>query len=98
MKLAIASEGQTSESIAVTNAGRAPYYLIFEDKKLIETLKNPFLEDAGGAGVKMADLLIEKGVEKVVAGQFGAKMATALEDAGIIIQEVEDKKITELLK
>lgn len=97
MKIAIASEGQTSESIAATNAGRAPYYLIFEDKKLIETLKNPFLEDTGGAGVNMAELLIEKGVEKVVAGQFGGKMQAILEEAGIAMHEASAKKITDFI-
>lgn len=98
MKIAVASEGQTSESIAATNAGRAPYYLIFKDKKLIETLKNPFLEDAGGAGVNMADLLIEKDVEKVVAGQFGGKMSAILEEAGIAMQEASDEKIADMIQ
>ena len=36
MKIAIASEGKDVDSEISSRGGRAPYYLIFEDKELVE--------------------------------------------------------------
>jgi predicted Fe-Mo cluster-binding NifX family protein len=47
MKIAIASEGENEESSISIRAGRAPYYLIFKDGKLVEKWKNPFARGGG---------------------------------------------------
>ncbi len=60
MKIAIASEGKNIESEVSQKGGRAPYYLIFEGKELIETIKNPFVSGSGGAGFSVAYMLAGK--------------------------------------
>ncbi len=97
MKIAIASEGKNEDSEISQRGGRAPYYLIFEDKKLIETIKNPFATGGGGAGFSVAYMLADKKVNLVVAGKIGGNMISALKEKGIEFREESGKKIKEIL-
>ena len=91
MKIAIASEGKELDSEISLMGGRAPYYLIFEDKKLVEAMKNPFAVGGGGAGWSIAYKLAEKNVELVVAGNLGQNMKTALNQKELKFKEAEGK-------
>ncbi len=97
MKTAIASEGKSEESEISKMGGRAPYYLIFEDKELIETIKNPFATGSGGAGFSVAHMLADKKVNLVIAGKLGENMVSALKDKGIDYKEDSEKKVKEAL-
>ena len=84
MKTAIASTSKTSSGEISDRGGRAPYYLIFDDKnKLIKKIKNPFATGGGGAGYGVAKMLKDEGIDKVVVGKIGGKMEMALEEAGM---------------
>lgn len=90
MKIAISSDQKNTQSEISSLGGRAPYYLIFNEKgELLETLPNPFTEDHGGVGVSTAKMLAEKEVNVVISGTFGRKMADALETEGIKYDEKE---------
>jgi len=97
MKIAIASEGENSDSEISLKGGRAPYYLIFDDKKLIETIKNPFVKGSGGAGWSVAYMLAEKKVDLVIVGKMGPNMITALKEKGIEYKEESEKTILEVI-
>ena len=97
MKIAIASEGKDENSEISSKGGRAPYYLIFEDKKLIETIKNPFATGSGGAGFSVAHMLADKNVGLVIAGKVGGNMVSALKDKEIEFKEESDKKVSEVV-
>lgn len=91
MKIAIASmEGDVTAEIAL-RAGRAPFYIVFEDGRLIETIKNPFSVGGGGAGLGVAKMLADKSINKVIAGKFGDKMTIALQERGVDFEEREGK-------
>ncbi|MFW6283378.1 MAG: NifB/NifX family molybdenum-iron cluster-binding protein [Minisyncoccales bacterium] len=79
MKIAIASEGKTPESRIFDFAGRAPFYLVFEDKELVEVIENPFLNQ-GGVGFKIPAFLEEKNIGLFVAGNFGGNMERNLKE------------------
>jgi len=82
MKIAIASPKSEASSVA-SQAGRAPYYLIYDEKKdLLESISNPFAVGGGGAGFGVAKMLADKGVEIIVAGKFGDKMEQAIVGRG----------------
>ncbi|MCK4552720.1 NifB/NifX family molybdenum-iron cluster-binding protein [Candidatus Pacearchaeota archaeon] len=98
MKTAIASEDKDIDSEISPRGGRAPYYLIFEDNKLVETIKNPFAVGSGGAGWSVAHLLAEKKVDLVIAGKIGPNMQTALKEKAIEFREETGKKIKEIIK
>ena len=96
MKLAVASEGNDLESEISSKGGRAPYYLVFENEKLLEKIKNPFAIGSGGAGWSVAYMLAEKKVELVIAGQVGKNMELALKEKGIKFKEETGKKVSEV--
>jgi len=97
MKTAIASEGKELDSEVSNKGGRAPYYLIFENKELIETIKNPFLS-GGGAGFSVAYMLANKKVNLVItSGKLGQNMETALKEKGIVFKEESNKKVKEVI-
>jgi len=82
--IAVATFDKTESSQISDKAARAPYYLVFDKSgKLLEIISNPFCNDTRGAGPKVADLLAEKNVTVVVAGDFGYKMKSALDEKGI---------------
>jgi predicted Fe-Mo cluster-binding NifX family protein len=97
MKIAIASEEKDLNSPISEKGGRAPYYLIFENKKLIETIKNHFAIGGGGAGWSVAYMLAEKGVNLVIAGKIGNKMEEALNEKNIEFKETQNKTVKELI-
>ncbi len=102
MKIAVASLGKDENSDVSERAGRAPYYLIFnENGELLESVKNPFAMGGGGAGFGVAKMLADKGVGIVIAGKFGPNMTSAMEARGLKYTEVGGKvrdALNEVLK
>jgi len=97
MKIAIASVNKNEDSQISSRGGRAPYYLIFNEKReLLETISNPFGTGGGGAGVGVAKMLADKNVNIVIAGVIGDKMADALSERNVKFHESQ-QNITEAL-
>ena len=91
-KIAIASNGDTRKSSVSNQAARCPYYLIFDRSgSLLEAIVNPCKDMMGPAASKAAQLLTEKNVKMVIAGQFGKRMARELENSGICYVRLEGK-------
>ena len=97
MKTAIASEGKDIESNVSERGARAPYYLVFENKKLVEVIKNPFATGGGGAGFSVAYMLANKKVNLVIAGKIGGNMESALKEKGLKFREESRKKVKEII-
>lgn len=90
MKIAIASNANSTDGEISERAGRAPYYLIFDDKgSMIEAIKNPFATGGGGAGYGVAKMLRDKNVEKVIVGKAGGNMKIAMDEMSIELIEKE---------
>ncbi|MCD6575695.1 MAG: hypothetical protein J7K73_00880 [Nanoarchaeota archaeon] len=98
MKIAVSSEGDNESAQVSVVTGRAPYYLIFEDEKLVEVLKNPFAIGGGGAGFGVAQMLANKGVEVVVSGKFGPNVSSFLQSKGIKIVEMSNISVKEAVR
>ncbi len=92
MKIAVATIEKNVDSEVSQRAGRAPYFLVFNEKgELLEEIKNPFTVGGGGAGIAVAKMLADKGVEAVIAGSIGGNMMTALEERGLKAYQREGK-------
>ena len=91
MKIAVASEGKDLDSEISGRGGRAPFYLVFEEGKLIETIKNVFAAGGGGAGFSVAYMLADKKVNLVISGKVGGNMISALKEKGIEFREESGK-------
>ncbi len=97
MKIAIASTGKKENSEISSVAGRAPYFLFYEDKKLAKTIKNPFATGGGGAGFGVAKIMENEKADLIVAGHFGGKIIGALKEKNISKKELSGN-IKEVLK
>lgn len=91
MKIAIAALKDSADSEISPQAGRAPYYLIFEDGEMTEAWKNTFASGGGGAGFGVAKVMSDKGVEKIYAAKMGEKMQAALDEKGVAYEETEGR-------
>ncbi|MCD6547560.1 MAG: hypothetical protein J7K22_03340 [Nanoarchaeota archaeon] len=98
MRIAISSEGDNENARVSQVTGRAPYYLIFDDEKLVEVIKNPFAFGGGGAGFGVAQMLANKGVEVVVSGRFGPNVKAFFDSKKIKTIEVSNISVKEALR
>jgi len=96
MKIAVASRQKTEKSEVSQIGARAEYFLVFEGKKLIKTIKNPFLS-GGGAGFSVAAMLEDEKVEVFVSQKIGCNMKNALEERKIRGVEVGPVGVSEAL-
>lgn len=97
MKIAVSSSGKTRADNVDERFGRAPYFLII-DGDLVEVVENPNLSAGGGVGVQTAQMIADRGVEAVIAGNFGPKAFQVLEAAGIKAYSVSGKKVSEAVE
>lgn len=73
-KIAIAADGPTPAASVGIQAGRSPFFLLFDSKgKFVEAIDNPY-KTKGGAGEAVAGLLADMGVKIVVAESFGCPL------------------------
>ena len=98
MKVAISSEGKDLNSMISNSSGRAPYYLIFENGKLVKVFKNPFKYGGGGAGFGVVEVLSDEKVELIISGKFGDNMKGAIESKGIKFKELANITVKDALK
>lgn len=88
MKIAIAATSPDADAQVDERSARAPYYLFFDTETgLSEVLPNPVAKGERSAGPQAAAFLISKGVDKVVAGDFGPRFSAGLENAGIVYMQ-----------
>ncbi len=98
MIIAIGSEGKTSDDLVSEICGRAKYFQIYENKKLIQIIENPFKIGGGGAGVGVAKMLIDKGAELIICGKLGDNMIEWLNDKKVSYKELKGMPIKEVLE
>ena len=80
MKIAVPSTGQAKDSLISQETGRAPFFLIFDEKgNFLEAVKNPAKDQYGGISRTVIKLLAVKGITLVIAKDIGDKMKQALD-------------------
>jgi predicted Fe-Mo cluster-binding NifX family protein len=85
-KICLTAKHQSMEAEIDPRFGRAAYFLILDPfSQQVEAVKNPYLEQAHGAGIRSAQMLVEKNVKIVLTGQVGPKADQVLKAAGVQI-------------
>jgi len=89
MKIAIASSGKEMESKVDPRFGRCPYFLIVDpEKDDFQVLDNNAGKAFRGAGISAAQMIVDKGVQAVIAGNFGPKAVSVLNSGNLKIYSV----------
>lgn len=82
-RIAVAATAPTPVSTVEIAAGRAPFFLIFDEKgAFLLAIKNPY-EDQVGAGISTVDYLASNKVTVIVAEDFGPRIVEVMKDKGI---------------
>jgi predicted Fe-Mo cluster-binding NifX family protein len=82
MKIAIASEGINEDARISKQSGRAPYFIIVENNKIIDVLENPFVS-GGGVARNVSQMLADENIDLFIAGNFGPNMEMFLKTYNI---------------
>jgi predicted Fe-Mo cluster-binding NifX family protein len=82
-KIAVAANDKIPSAAVSKQAGLAPFFIFFDGKgKMTEAIENPY-KDKEGAGKSVAELLGNKGVTVVVAGELGGQIVEVMKGKGI---------------
>ena len=85
MNIAIAATSPETDAQVDQHGARAPYYQFIDTETgLSKVLPNPVSKNERDAGPQAATFLINLGVNKVVAGDFGKRFSDELKHAGVI--------------
>ncbi|RLF61007.1 MAG: dinitrogenase iron-molybdenum cofactor [Thermoplasmata archaeon] len=87
MKIAVATNVGGENDTVSPVFGRTPTFTIVEVKDgeivNVEVVSNTFVSAPGGAGIRAAELVANKGVKAVIAGNFGPNVFMVFGQAGI---------------
>lgn len=86
MKVAVCSTGDNLDSMTDPRFGRCAYFVVVNmDTMEFEAVSNQAAMAGQGAGIMAAQTVANKGVEAVIAGNFGPNAFQALNAGGIQI-------------
>lgn len=90
VRIAIGAEGD-SPSAQVSRVGaKSPYFLVFDETgEFLKALENPYRDARRGAGRDIGPFLADKGINFVVAEDFGENMIQGMEIRGIKYMEFQ---------
>jgi predicted Fe-Mo cluster-binding NifX family protein len=101
MKIAITSTGNSTDSFLDSRFGRCSWFIIYDTElKSTEFIPNPNIDSIEGAGIASARLIASKGAEKVISGEFGAKVKGVFDSLNIklIVIKEDNKQIKDIIK
>ncbi len=101
MKIAITSTGNSPESKLDSRFGRCSYFVIYDSiSHSTEFIPNTNKENIEGAGPASVQLIASRGAEKVISGEFGAKVKSLFDSLQIHLVVLNDpeKKISEIIE
>lgn len=95
MKVAITSTGNSLESKLDSRFGRCSFFVFYDtESESVEFLPNPNKESVEGAGPASVQTVASRGAQKVVSGEFGAKVKAIFDQLQIQLVMVSDTNST----
>jgi predicted Fe-Mo cluster-binding NifX family protein len=84
MKIVVSAGGAGMDAAASPLFGRCPTYVVVDTERMdAESVDNPAVSAAGGAGIQAAQFLIQEGVEAVLSGNLGPNASQVFDAADI---------------
>ncbi len=88
MIIAIPVNENSENTDICVSFGRAPYFLFYDTEAKQSTIEaNPAANAPGGAGIKAAQFIIDKGAKALITPRFGENSAQVLQAAEIKIYQ-----------
>ncbi len=86
MRIAVSADGPDFDSLASPVFGRCPVYVFVDtDTMACEALENPGISAAGGAGIRAAEFVVERGAQAVITGSVGPNAYGVLSAAQVAV-------------
>jgi predicted Fe-Mo cluster-binding NifX family protein len=84
MKIVVSANGADLDAPASPVFGRCPTYVFVDtDSMESESMENPAINAAGGAGIQAAQFVVERGVQAVISGNVGPNAFGVLQSADV---------------
>lgn len=99
MKIVITSQGPSLDSQVSPLFGRCPTYLLVDsDEMSAESLSNPAVGAAGGAGIQAAQFIVQRDADAVISGNVGPNAFNVLHAAGVPVYLAQDGTVQEAVE
>jgi len=99
MRIVVTADGAGLDAPASTVFGRCRSYVFVEtDSMEAETLENPAIDSASGAGIQAAQFVVEKGAKAVVTGNVGPNAYSVLQASNVPVYLLEDGTVRDVVE
>ncbi|MDD3431604.1 MAG: NifB/NifX family molybdenum-iron cluster-binding protein [Bacteroidales bacterium] len=99
MKIAITAENDSLQALVDARFGRCAYFAVYDTETKQTTFHaNPAKEASHGAGPAAVQFVARLGVNRVLAGEFGAKIESLLQDLTIEKQQIQPDSIETVIR
>jgi predicted Fe-Mo cluster-binding NifX family protein len=99
MRIVVTAEGAGLDASASSVFGRCQAYVFVEtDSMEAETLENPAINTASGAGIQAAQFVVEKGVEAVVTGNVGPNAYSVFQASGVPVYLLQGGTVRDVVE
>lgn len=99
MRIAVSSEGEGLDALIDSRFGRCSYFVIYDTETGdVESVPNPSVTSAHGAGVAAVQFIIEKGVKAVLAQRVGPNAERAFATYGIPVSSPKGRTVGDAIR
>jgi predicted Fe-Mo cluster-binding NifX family protein len=99
MIVAITSDGIELISFVAEKFGRAPFIIFYDtEENTFESLRNPYSDLFGGAGIQTAQFIIEKNASAVITVDIGSNPLRFLLSTDVKVFSCLRKQVNEVVK
>jgi predicted Fe-Mo cluster-binding NifX family protein len=94
MKIVIPVNSNSIEANVCISFGRTPYFIIYDtDTKESAFIDNSAISSQGGAGIKAAQLIIDRGAEVLITPRCGENAAEVIKAGGVKIYKTLNNSV-----
>jgi predicted Fe-Mo cluster-binding NifX family protein len=99
MRIVVTADGAGLDAPASTVFGRCRSYVFVEtDSMEAETVENPAIDTASGAGIQAAQFVVENRARAVVTGNVGPNAYSVLQASGVTVYLLEDGTVRDVVE
>jgi predicted Fe-Mo cluster-binding NifX family protein len=102
MRIAVATNNGGLEDVVSSVFARAPTFTIVDidngEIKDVRVMQNPAAMAGGGAGIQASQVLVNEGVQAVIAGNFGPNASGVLAQAGVAMISMPGARVEDAVK